>query len=146
MNKFVIPQEKGFAVGFFADGTEPENAIAAEDLTLPNASAVHWIYENGVFTVNEATLSLENRSTLQPLSKRQFALYLDGIKATERHDDETTLYDVILGLLSQNKKASIEYETIAYIERNSATVKELTTLLGWSEEYVDRMWLEALTL
>lgn len=146
MNKFVIPQEKGFAVGFFADGTEPENAIAAEDLTLPNASAVHWIYENGVFTVDEATLSLERRSKLKALSKRQFALYLDGIKATENHDDETTLYDVILGLLTQNKKASIEYETVAYIERNSATVKALTTLLGWSEEYVDRMWLEALTL
>ena len=146
MNKFVIPQEKGFAVGFFADGTEPENAIAAEDLTLPNASAVHWIYENGVFTVDEATLSLERRSKLKVLSKRRVALYLDGIKATERHDDETTLYDVILGLLTQNKKASIEYETVAYIERNSATVKALTTLLGWSEEYVDRMWLEALTL
>lgn len=146
MNKFIIPQEKGFAVGFFADGTEPENAIAAEGLTLPNASAVHWIYENGVFTVDEATLSLERRSKLKTLTKRQFALYLDGIKATENPDDETTLYDVILGLLTQNKKASLEYETVAYIERNSATVKALTTLLGWSEEYVDQMWLEALTL
>ncbi|NLN56476.1 MAG: hypothetical protein GX151_00570 [Gammaproteobacteria bacterium] len=146
MNKFVIPQEKGFAVGFFADGTEPENAISAEGLTLPSASAVHWIYENGVFTVDEATLSLERRSKLKALSKRQFALYLDGIKATENPDDETTLYDVILGLLTQNKKASLEYETVAYIERNSATVKALTTLLGWSEEYVDQMWLEALTL
>lgn len=146
MNKFVIPQEKGFAVGFFADGTEPENAISAEGLTLPNASAVHWIYENGVFTVDEATLSLERRSKLKALSKRQFALYLDGIKATENHDDETTLYDVTLGLLTQNKKASLEHETVAYIERNSATVKALTTLLGWSEEYVDQMWLEALTL
>ena len=145
MNKFVIPQEKGFAVGFFAEGTEPENAIAAEDLTLPNASAVHWIYENGVFTVDEATLSLERRSKLKALSKRQFAMYLGGIKATERHDDETTLYDVILGLLAQDKKVSIEYETVAYIERNSATVKAVTTLLDWSEEYVDQMWLEALT-
>lgn len=142
MNKFVIPQENGFAVGFFADGTEPENAIAAEGLTLPNASAVHWIYENGVFTVDEATLSLERRSKLKALSKRQFALYLDGIKA----DDETTLYDVILGLLTQNKKASLEYETVAYIERNSPTVSAMVALLGWADEQVDQMWQEALLL
>lgn len=146
MNKFVIPQEKGFAVGFFAEGAEPENAIAAEDLTLPNASAVHWIYENGVFSVNEASLALEIRSKLQALSKRQFAMYLDSVKATEDEEDKATLYDVILDLLAQDKKKRIEYDTVAYIERNSPTVSAMAALLGWTDEQVDRMWERALTL
>lgn len=144
MNKFVIPQENGFAVGFFADGTEPINAIAAEGLTLPNVSAVHWIYENGVFLVNEASLALERRSKLKALSKRQFAMYLDNIKATEDEEDKTTLYDVILGLLTQDKKKRIEYETVAYVERNSPTVSAMAALLGWSDDQVDQMWQKAL--
>ena len=87
-----------------------------------------------------------DRATLVPLSKRQFALHLDSIKATEDPEDETTLYDLVIGLINQDKKKRIEYETVSEIERSSPTVAVISAAMGWTDEQVDEMWEYGLAL
>ena len=77
-----------------------------------------------------------NRSLLPKLSKRQFALYL--------YDNQK--YETVMGAINANPRFKIEYEAVSDIERLSPTVSAMTALLGWTDEQVDQMWTEALTL
>lgn len=76
------------------------------------------------------------RSLFQKLSKRQFALYM--------YDHQ--MYDQVMQAIEANTRFKIEYDAVSDIERLSPTVSEMTSLLGWTEEQVDQMWTEALTL
>jgi len=76
------------------------------------------------------------RSLLPALPKRQFALYLYD------HD----LYDLVMTALDKNLRFKIEYDNAKELERLSPTVSAMAALLGWTDEQVDRMWAEALTL
>ena len=76
------------------------------------------------------------RSLLQKLSKRQFALYLY----------DNGMYDQVMQTIEANPRFKIEYDTVPDIERLSPTVIEMSNLLGWTDEQVDEMWQEALTL
>lgn len=77
-----------------------------------------------------------NRSLLPRLSKRQFALYL--------YDNE--MYDDVMQAINANPRFKIEYDSVSDIERLSPTVSDMSQLLGWTDEQVDRMWQEALLL
>ncbi|WP_347453648.1 hypothetical protein [Acinetobacter thermotolerans] len=77
-----------------------------------------------------------NRSLLPKLSKRQFALYLF----------DNQMYDQVMGAINSNQRFKIEYDSVSDIERLSPTVSDMTALLGWTDEQVDQMWEEALTL
>lgn len=77
-----------------------------------------------------------NRSLLPKLSKRQFALYL--------YDNK--IYDQVMGAINANPRFKIEYDSVSDIERLSPTVSDMTALLGWADEQVDKMWSDALTL
>ena len=77
-----------------------------------------------------------NRSLLPRLSKRQFALYL--------YDNE--MYDEVMQAINANPRFKIEYDSVSDIERLSPTVAEMSSLLGWADEQVDKMWKEALSL
>ena len=76
------------------------------------------------------------RSLLPPLTKRQLSLYLFDIG---KHDE-------VMDALNANPRFKIEFETTATIERSSPPVIAMSNLLGWTDEWIDKMWREALTL
>lgn len=75
-------------------------------------------------------------ASLPNLSKRQFNLYLYD---NQRLDD-------VNNLLANNPRFKIEFDSTDTIVRTSSTVDAMITLLGWTNEQVDSMWEEALTL
>lgn len=75
-------------------------------------------------------------ASLPNLSKRQFNLYL--------YDNQKL--DDVNNLLANNPRFKIEFDSTDTIVRTSSTVDAMITLLGWTDEQVDVMWEEALTL
>ena len=104
--------------------------------TNPNTDYHIW---NGIEWVDNRTaeeIAVYKRSLLQKLSKRQFSLYL--------YDND--MYDQVMQAIEANPRFKIEYDTVSDIERLSPTVTEMSKLLNWTDEQVDAMWSEALTL
>lgn len=81
-------------------------------------------------------VAAHNRSLLPKISKRQFALYLY----------DNNMYDQVMSAIESNLRFKVEYDSVSDIERLSPTVSEMTKLLGWTDEQVDEMWEQALTL
>lgn len=132
--------DEGVSVGDYIDLSEyrlmsEEEIIRHES---PRLSQFHTVW-NGSKWIDPRTLeeiAAYNRSSLPRLSKRQFALYLY----------DHNMYDQIMQAIEENPRFKIEYDSVSDIERLSPTVSEMTALLGWTDEQVDQMWSEALTL
>ena len=89
-----------------------------------------------MITLNQDKVIEINRSRLAPLTKRQFNLYMFD-------NDLTATIDAIFAEYPREK---IEFDGASKFERNSPTIAALSSVLGWTEEQVDTMWAEALTL
>ena len=113
--------------------------IVFSDLTVsaPKPSQFHeWNGSEWIDTRTAEEIAAYNRSLFQKLSKRQFALYLF----------DHGMYDQVMQAIEANPRFKIEYDTVSDIERLSPTVAYMTTLLDLTEEQVDEMWEQALTL
>lgn len=127
----------------FSTSTQQESEIdyigpIKDGFTLlkPVSSFETWTGETWADQRTAEEIAAYNRSLFQKLSKRQFALYLYD------HD----MYDQVMQAIEANPRFKIEYDSVSDIERLSPTVSAMTTLLNWTEEQVDQMWTEALTL
>lgn len=76
------------------------------------------------------------RFRLAPLSKRQFNLFMF----------DNGLIDQINALFANNPREKIEFDSTDKIERTSPTVQAMILALGWTDEQVDAMWEQALTI
>lgn len=113
--------------------------IVFSDLTAsePKPSQFHiWKNNSWIDPRTAEEIEAHDRSLLPKISKRQFALYLFD------HD----MYDQVMQAIEANPRFKIEYDTVSDIERLSPTVSEMSKLLNWTDEQVDAMWSEALTL
>lgn len=77
-----------------------------------------------------------DRQRLVPLSKRQFSLLMFDKGLTEQ----------ITTLFANNPREKIEFDNTDKIERTSPTVQTMIQALGWTNEQVDSLWLEALAI
>lgn len=77
-----------------------------------------------------------DRSLLPVLTKRQFALYLY----------DSNQYEAVMSAINANPRFKIEYDSVSDIDRLSPTVSVMQSLLGWTNEQVDSMWEQAITL
>jgi len=110
-------------------------------LLKPNTQFDTWNGEAWEDQRTPAEIAEYERSLLPRLTKRQFALQLNSIQVSE-----TTMYKQTLALIAQDEIAQIEWDTVSYIERLSPTVISMTAALGLTDEEVDQMWREALSL
>lgn len=137
----VVEDHRGEMVYSTEDKTEQKidyvGPIKAGFTRLKPSNQFHeW---NGTEWVDNRTseeIATYSRSLLSKLSKRQFALYL--------YDNK--MYDQVMGAINANPRFKIEYDSVSDIDRLSPTVSAMAVLLGWSDEQVDAMWQEALTL
>lgn len=102
----------------------------------PHTDYHEWNGSEWLDSHTQAEIADYNRSQLSKLSKRQFALYLY----------DNNMYDQAIQAIEANPRFKIEYDTVSEIERLSPTVAYMTTLLDLTEEQVDEMWEQALTL
>ncbi len=103
----------------------------------PKPSQFHeWNDGNWIDPRTAEEITTYNRSLLPKLSKRQFALYM--------YDHQ--MYDQVMQAIESDPRFKIEYDAVSDIERLSPTVLAMTSLLGWTDEQIDVMWVEALTL
>ena len=89
-----------------------------------------------MITLNQDKVTEIKRSRLTPLTKRQFNLYLFD------HD----LTSIIDAVFAEYPREKIEFDGADKFERNNPTVAALSSVLGWTEEQVDTVWEQALTL
>ena len=75
-------------------------------------------------------------ASMPELTKRQFNLYLY----------DSGLKDEVDALLNANPRAKVEFDSTDKVIRTSPTVEAMIALLGWTDEQVDQMWQQALTL
>ena len=104
--------------------------------TNPNTEYHIWCGTEWLDSRTQAEIADYNRSQLSKLSKRQFALYLY----------DNNMYDQAIQAIEANPRFKIEYDTVSEIGRLSPTVTAMSNLLGWTDEWIDGMWREALTL
>ena len=113
--------------------------IVFDNLTYSSPRPSQFYEWNGSEWIDprtQAEIAAYKRSLLKKLSKRQFSLYL--------YDNDK--YDQVMHAIEANPRFKIEYDTVSDIERLSPTVAYMTTLLDLTEEQVDEMWEQALTL
>lgn len=89
-----------------------------------------------MITLNQAKVVEIKRSRLTSLTKRQFNLYMFDHNLTATIDAVFAAYP----------REKIEFNGADKFERDSPTVAALSSVLGWSDDQVDAMWVEALTL
>ncbi|HAK15810.1 MAG TPA: hypothetical protein DCM65_06020 [Acinetobacter junii] len=113
-----------------------KGCIVFGDLTYsePKPSQFHeWHGDEWIDQRKLTEIAEYERSLLQPLTKRQFSLYLYDIGK----------YDQVMGALNANPRFKIEFDTVATIERSSSTVAAMGQILGWDNLMIDEKWREA---
>lgn len=132
--------KKGYEVfAFEADGSQ-DFLITKDMVRMSSEEVDKHINPQKYMTPSE--LYNAYLTTLRPLSRRQFKLALL----------ENDLLDVIEAKINQIEDAKqktiiqIEYQEATEFVRTSDSVKYMCNLLGLSEEQVDTMWEQALTL
>ena len=113
--------------------------VVFSDLTVSNPKPSQFHTWNGIAWTDPRTaeeITAYNRSLLPVLPKRQFALYL--------YDHQK--YDQVMQAIEADPRFKIEYDSVSNIERLSPTVSAMTVSLGLTDEQVDQMWQQALTL
>lgn len=89
-----------------------------------------------MITLNQDKVVEIKRERLTPLTKRQFNLYMF----------DNNLTATVNAVFADYPRERIEFDGAEKFERNSPTVAALSSALGWTEEQVDTMWEQAITL
>ncbi len=109
--------------------------LVTADMVEMTKDEVHR-HENAADYLTDEEKALLKRHSLPSLSKRQFNLYMY----------DYNLIDQINALFTNNPREKIEFDSTDKIERNSPTVQAMILALGWTDEQVDAMWEQALTI
>lgn len=132
----VIYKENGCVyVGEFLPTSKlPKNCIITN--TVPPEPIESWYIEDGQIKVDQEKLTQFKRQQMTPLTKRQFNLVMY----------DKGLLKQVKELLAQNERNQIEFDSTDTITRFHPTVIQLSQDLGLTEEEVDALWLEALSI
>lgn len=118
----------------FAFDDDQLDLITSDMTAMTDAEVDQHINPQNYYS--DAEKSAAYIASLSALTKRQFNLYL--------YDNNKL--DEVNTLLGENPRAKIEFDSTDKIERTSSTVTAMITALGWTDDEVNTMWQEALTL
>lgn len=116
------------------------------EMMISNGAIIPYIAQKASYEIWNGTAWIDPRTdaekraaylaSMPELTKRQFNLYLY----------DAGLKDEVDALLAANPRAKVEFDSTDKVVRTSQTVEAMIALLGWTDEQVDQMWQQALTL
>ncbi len=139
MEMKLYKNHEGEVFGYPADGSQ-------DDLMVPNLTPLTFEesdrLENPIKYMSEEQQAIILRQKFPKLTKRKFQLYmLENRLLDDVENAIKSIEDPI-----QKRRMQIEYESSDDFERLSPAVEYMSDLLGWTDEQVDQMWQQALTL
>ena len=99
----------------------------------PNES---WYIEGGQIKIDQQKLIEFNRKNMPTLSPIEFDIKLNN----------AGLYDAVQELIKDNFEMRIAYNRATFFSRTASFVDQARIALGLTDEQVDAMWEQALTL
>lgn len=126
-------KKDGEVFAFESDGSQ-DHLITSDFVEMTVEEIDHHLHTEKYMT--DAEKRAIYLASMPELTKRQFNLYLY----------DAGLKDEVDTLLSANPRAKVEFDSVGKIVRTSPMVEAMIALLGWSDDQVDQMWQQALTL
>ena len=138
MIKYLVSIENRLAIGW-ASSADSIPYLDYTDITnahTPDCGPEFWLIENGEIKIDQQKLIELNRSKMPTLSPIEFDMVLD------KHG----LYNDVQSLISTNRSLSIAYNRATFFSRTASFIDQARIALGLTDEQVDAMWEQALTL
>ena len=95
-----------------------------------------WYIEDGEIKIDQVKLAQFNRSLMPQLTPIEFDMKLNN----------AGLYDAVQELIKDNFEMHIAYNRAIFFSRTASFVDQARIALGLTEEQVDAMWEQAITL
>ena len=95
-----------------------------------------WVIENGEIKIDQQKLIEFNRKNMQTLTPIEFDIKLNN----------NGLYDAVQELIKDNFEMHIAYNRATFFSRTASFVDQARIALNLTDEQVDAMWEQAITL
>ena len=136
-----------FAYEVFGGGVAVGVADSIEDILesnfyvvnldeLPSSPSETWYIEDGEIKVDQQKLIEYNRKNMPNLTPIEFDTKLKN----------NGLYDAVQDLIKDNFEMRIAYSRATFLSRTDSFVDQARIALNLTDEQVDEMWEQALTL
>ena len=103
---------------------------------LPSSPSETWYIEDGEIKIDQQKLIEYNRKNMPTLTPIEFDIKLKN----------NGLYDAVQELIKDNFEMRITYSRATFFSRTDSFVDQARIALNLTDEQVDEMWEQALTL
>ena len=127
-----------WVVGLFLDEShiQTQTYLDITNMDVPSSPPETWDYIDGVFSVDSSKLAELNRKNMPTLSPIEFDIKLV----------DAGLYDQVQSLIQSDVKLKIAYNRATFFSRTDPFIDQACIALGLTDEQVDAMWEQAITL
>lgn len=119
----------------FADNMEIDFEHIVVDI-VPEEPIESWYIEDGEIKIDQQKLIEFNRKNMPTLTPIEFDIKLV----------DAGLYDQVQGLIQSDIKLKIAYNRATFFSRTDSFVDQARIALNLTDEQVDTMWEQAITL
>ena len=103
---------------------------------LPSSPSETWYIEDGEIKIDQQKLIEFNRQQMPTLTPIEFDIKLNN----------NGLYDAVQDLIKDNFEMHIAYNRATFFSRTDSFVDQARIALNLTDEQIDEMWEQALTL
>ena len=136
MIQIAFMQDSNLLVGSFHEDHLPSGVIyVVIDREIPEP-VESWYIENSEIKIDQVKLAQFNRSQMPNLTPIEFDIKLHS----------NGLYDAVQELIKDNFEMHIAYNRATFFSRTDSFVDQAQIALNLTDEQVDEMWEQALTL
>ena len=138
MIDFVYVTEQGVVAGVATNeaSINVSEYLIVERQDLPLEPIETWVVEDGQVKIDQQKLIEFSRKTMPRLTPIEFDLKLA----------EFQLYDDVQNLIANNLQLKIVYTRATFFSRTDPFIDQARIALGLTDEQVDEIWEQAITL
>lgn len=138
MINFVYETEQGVVVGVALEeaSINVSEYLIVERQDLPLEPIESWYIEDGEIKIDQQKLIEFNRQNMPTLTPIEFDIKLNN----------NGLYDAVQELIKDNFEMRVAYNRATFFSRTASFVDQARIALGLTDEQVDAMWEQAITL
>ena len=138
MINFVYETEQGVVVGVALEeaSINVSEYLIVERQDLPLEPIESWYIEDGQIKIDQQKLIEFNRKNMPTLTPIEFDIKLNN----------AGLYDTVQELIKDNFEMRIAYNRATFFSRTDPFIDQARIALDLTDEQVDAMWEQAITL